>query len=216
MTKQEAIDFVRMFIDESGVEFVGTLVDAQSDVKRALQEASYDKVREWWARGDKEALRPFWKQETYTGASPYSFASYAVQPMFIETVQVRVGSDVRYPAKQTTLELWTQWQAANPLMGARVGSAEYAYKEGQIFFVGDGIVVSYYLKPDIDWTNLALELFNPPYVATSGAAWTHAQICERAAQILMSRQPLDEDRVPLGVIYDIERLMSQQAERGAA
>ena len=58
MTYREAIAYVRSLLDESGIEAY-----SDDDILGCIGEAQVAKAREYYQRGEKEAIRPLYRED---------------------------------------------------------------------------------------------------------------------------------------------------------
>lgn len=206
MTTNDAIAFVRTMLDESRFEQIGRSTDPNTAFVEALQAAAIEKAREYWFRGEKEALRTEFQSEL-VGASP---ATLANPILFIESVSIgRTATDTAYavsavyvPVDEYTNELLSSQLGQT----SRSGRAEYTVLGNQIYHNGNstaGALVNYYRIPVVSPTitdNLPL------------ARYTHGVICERAAKLLYQEESPAIERTSLGDLLDLTNSLQRRID----
>lgn len=185
-----------MLIDESRYEYYGESTDLNTVYIRALQQAAIQKAREYWQRGEKEALRPEWVEQTVAG-NP---AVLGFEPLYVETVRLQNDAldTFKHAATYVPVEEWGTGQFQNPsLTPAHAGRYEFTLYDGDIYHNGDptaGVRISYVRIPTV-----STGLGNPMPLAE----YTHGAICERAARILYDKEVPGTNRPLLGGLLDI-------------
>lgn len=188
MTTAEAIEFIRVTLDESGTEYY-----TSDDIRSALKEAQTSLARRWWQSGNKEAIRPLVRTESFGAAT-----GVLSEPMLqIESVMLRAGVAGSFKLKAVYVpphEYDMQFDSAATSISGRY---EYTVEEGTVKTNGSAFMATYYRVPALT-SELALPVF------------THAIICDDAAALLYRKDHPGAERPTLGSIYDIEELLRKK------
>lgn len=215
MTITDAITLTRQMLDEPSYEYYGESTDIDGEIIDALRQAASQIATECWYRGEKEALRPLWREETVT-LDAQSSAGLSLPFLFIESVRSNFKGSTpifnhAYTAAVTFFRRY--WRAlgetistgANPMsVGQRFSSRlEYTITNGRIYVNREiavvennqDITVSYVIVPTISAT-----LTNQMPMAE----YMHAVICDTAAGILYRKEHPGSERPAVGGIIDLE------------
>jgi hypothetical protein len=134
--------------------------------------------------------------------------------MYIDSVRLLIGGSYTYPARFVPYETFSNFlaplNAASPVV---TGQFVYTLYNDQILYQGGGATISYYARPDYDDTSIG-QIFDNIYAGNANAEWIHAQIAERAAEILQQRSPNDQDRQGLGTFFDMVSMLEKQSGGG--
>jgi len=194
MTIREAVAYIRMLIDESGIEAY-----TDDNIIDAVSEAAVVKAREYYQRGEKEAIRSLYREELVAGTS----GQLAEPVMNIEVCLLKTQSAQVSPQINATyvspLE-YREYQFLNPSTNSTIsGRAEYSYDNNTIFHNGTSALVCYYRLPTAIGLAQQIEL----------AGYVHPQVADYAAAKIMRSEVLDTDHQTVGKMYDIEAILTE-------
>ena len=211
MTVAESIAFVRTLLDEPKYEYFGTSTNLNAVFIEALREAAAQVARECWNRGEKEALRPLWKEAQLTlGVNQNS--AMPEDYMFIESVRSNYRDQLakQWPHKYVSPAVFNRRRNRTPFENVSgisydggtkfITRAEYTLIGSDLYATATGsnksVVVTYIAVPVVPTTPLTSSMPLAEYI--------HPMICEKAAEIMYRKEHPGEDRQMLGSIYDIE------------
>jgi len=201
MTYREAIAYVRLLLDESGIEAY-----TDDDILGCIGEAQVAKAREYYQRGEKEAIRPLYREDVIGLSSGNTALSET--PMNIEVVLLKLQAaevDFRAEAVYVPLEEYLRYQYPNPSVNTTIsGRCEYTYKNDEVYHNGLSALVCYYKLPLA--TGLAQEI--------ELAEYCHPQIVDYAAYSILKSEVPDTDHSIVGGLYDIESILKENVARG--
>ena len=212
MTVAEAIAFVRTLLDEPKYEYFGTNSDLNTVFIDALREASAQVTRDCWNRGEKEAIRPLWREVQLTLGVNQN-AAMPEDYMFIESVRSNYRDQLakQWPHKYVSPAVFNRRRNRTPFEnisgvsydgGSKfITRAEYTLIGSDIYATATGsgksIAVTYISVPVVSSA--------PPLSSSMPLAeYIHPMICEKAAEIMYRKEHPGDDRPTLGSIYDIE------------
>lgn len=191
MTVAEGVDYIRMLLDESGIEAY-----TDSQIIDAILESSVTKAKEYYARHEKEAIRNLYREDDIMSPGTASETIMNIESCLLKTKSAQVApmvSAVYVPYEQYK---WKQYP--NPSKDDTVsGRAEFSYYEDTIYHNGISALVGYYKLPSARGTAQQLEL----------AEYTHPAIIDYAAAKLYRFEVPDKDHALLGKLYDIEAVL---------
>lgn len=192
MTYSQGIEYIRTLLDESGIEMY-----TDEDIYRCIGEAQIAKAREYYYRGEKEAVRPLYREDIITG----SVGALSETPMNIEVCMLKtqvVQTDYRIGAEYVEPLEYQRYQFPNnSVSNTRSGRAEYTYDNNLIKHNGIAAMVCYYKLPDT----------TPPAAQIPLAEYCHPQIIDYAAAMLFKKEVPDTDHAAIGSLYDIEAIL---------
>lgn len=201
MTYREAIAYVRLLLDESGIEAY-----TDDDILGCIGEAQVAKAREYYQRGEKEAIRPLYREEVVGPTS--GVPTLAETPMNIEVVLLKLqAAEVEFKAAATfvPLEEYLRYQYPNPSVNNTIsGRCEYSHRIDRIYHAGLAAMVCYYKLPVANGLAQEIEL----------AEYCHPQIVDYAAYSILKSEVPDTDHTGVGSLYDIESLLNEMSQRG--
>lgn len=193
MTYSEGVAYIRMLLDESGVEMY-----TDDDIYKCIGEAQIAKVREYYYRGEKEAVRPLYREDFITGSS----GALSETPMNIEVCMIKTQvaqTEYRIGAEYVEPLEYQRYQFPNPsVSNTRSGRAEYTYDNNLIKHNGIAAMVCYYKLPNT----------TPPAAQIPLAEYCHAQIIDYAAAMIFKSEVPDQDHGAVGSLYDIEAILA--------
>lgn len=193
MTFQEGIDYIRLLLDESGIEAY-----TDSDILGCIGEAQVAKAREYYYRGEKEAVRPLYREEVGGGTT----LVLSEIPMNIEVCMLKTqAAQISYPVSAEYVEPleYQRYQFPNPSVNTKIsGRAEYTYDNNTVQHNGIGAMVCYYKLPIASGYAAQIEL----------AEYCHPQIVDYAASMIFKTEVPDADHAPIGSLYDIEHILT--------
>ena len=210
MTVAEGIAFVRLLLDEPKYEYFGTQTNLNDAFRDALRDAAAKVARDCWYRGEKEALRPLWR-ETQLALGANQNAGMPGDYMFIESVRsnYRDPAAKQWPHKYVSPNIFMRRRHRTPFENQSgssfnsqekyISRAEYTLIGNDLYATsntaGQNVIVTYIAVPTIPITSSNL---------LPMAEYIHPMICEQAAEILYRKEHPGDDRPALGGIYDIE------------
>lgn len=201
MTYREAIAFVRLLIDESAAEAY-----SDNDILACLGEAQVAKAREYYQRGEKEAIRPLYREDTIGDSSGNTALSET--PMNIEVVLLKLQvAEVEFRAEAVYVELeeYMHYQYPNPAVNSTIsGRCEYSYRNNEVYHNGIAALVCYYKLPTANGLAQEIEL----------AEYCHPQIVDYAAALILKSEVPDTDHSVVGGLYDIDNILTVMSQRG--
>lgn len=193
MTYSQGVEYIRTLLDESGIEMY-----TDDDIYRCIGEAQIAKAREYYYRGEKEAVRPLYREDIITGSS----GALSETPMNIEVCMLKtqvVQTDYRIGAEYVEPLEYQRYQFPNnSVSNTRSGRAEYTYDNNLIKHNGIAAMVCYYKLPDT----------TPPAAQIPLAEYCHPQIIDYAAAMLFKKEVPDTDHAAIGSLYDIEAILA--------
>lgn len=192
MTYQEGVDYIRMLLDESGIEAY-----SDNDILGCIGEAQIAKAREYYYRGEKEAIRPLYREETGSSASfPLSEIVMNIEVCLLKTQTAQIAYPI--PAEYVEPLEYQRYQFPNPSVSSKIsGRAEYTYDNNFIKHNGIGAMVCYFKLPLALGLAAQIEL----------AEYCHPQIIDYAAAMIFKTEVPDADHAPVGTLYDIENIL---------
>lgn len=233
MTVAEAIAFVRSMLDEPSYEYHGSSTDRDTIFIEALAEAAATYAQDAWWRGEKDATRPVWQEETVAMTNTGVVAT--AQPILLVD---SVRSNWRSTAPSASNLLLYNHVYTEPATFFRrkyKGVADTAptgpISAGQKFVsrleytIDNGAVV---VNRDPGMTygnnNVIVCYLSVPVVSTTQtnqlplAEYCHGSLCDLAASILYRKEHPGDDRPQLGSMMDIDAIitMATRASQGGA
>lgn len=192
MTYSQGTEYIRTLLDESGIEMY-----TDDDIYRCIGEAQIAKAREYYYRGEKEAVRPLYREDIITG----NVGALSETPMNIEVCMLKTQTaqtDYRIGAEYVEPLEYQRYQFPNTsVSNTRSGRAEYTYDNNLIKHNGIAAMVCYYKLPDT----------TPPAAQIPLAEYCHPQIIDYAAAMLFKKEVPDTDHAAIGSLYDIEAIL---------
>lgn len=210
MTVAESITFVRLLLDEPKYEYFGTQVDLNTVFRDALREAAAKVTRECWYRGEKEAIRPLWRETQLTLGAGQN-AGMPGDYMFIESVRsnYRNAAEKQWAHKYVSPNIFMRRRHRTPFenqSGTSFNSQEKYVTRAEYTLIGNDI----YATSNTAGQNIVVTYISVPTISSTLsdgmplAEYIHPKICEQAAEILYRKEHPGDDRPAIGGIYDIE------------
>ncbi len=180
MTTVQAIDQVRMILDEVGIEYYSA--DA---VLQALEQAQIEKALEYRNSGRKDLLHGIYRRVaiTGTGSNGIQLSTFTADvPLAIEALMVRLRATDPAPrgwARRVSPEEWSYYRFSNGNAGNRSPYLQFSYFGGKIYHNGAGTQaeIIFYAQPMLPTRTTALQLSEP-----------HSAIVDLAARILQAKE----------------------------
>lgn len=206
---------VRMLLDEPSYEYFGTQANPNLDFDEALRQACEQVIRECWYRGEKEAYRTEWVEETLTMDAAGSVA-LSNPFIFVESVKsnYKGGTAIfNHAYVAPTIFFRRQMRALSETPGSGAlpytvaqnftsrleytiaGGRIYANREVAVVENNQNLVVSYIRMP-----TLPVSVSDPIPLAE----YIHGVVCDTAAGILYRKEHPGDDRPGIGGIVDLE------------
>jgi hypothetical protein len=219
MTVAEAISLVRTMLDEPKYEYYGSSSSLNATIIDALNKAASMVAKECWYRGEKEAIRPLWRETTAT----LDINQRAVMPeqfMFIESVRSNFRSGTAKPYLHVYVDpgIFRRRQMRNPSEGNSgssanaftkfVSRAEYTIIGGNVFATGSTLAPT-------NNKNVIISYIRVPLVSSvltdqmPLAEYMHATICDTAAGVLYRKDHPGDNRPNVGGLIDVEASLYQ-------
>ncbi len=191
MTVTEAIGYIRTLLDESGIEAY-----TDNDIADALVEASIYKAREYYQRGEKEAIRNLYREDNIMSSGTASETIMNIESCLLKTKAAQVAPMVSAIFVPYEEYKWKQYP--NPSTNDTVsGRAEFSYYGDTVYHNGLSALIGYYKLPSARGLAQQLEL----------AEYTHPAIVDYAAAKIYEFEVPDKDHGLLGKLYDIEAIL---------
>ncbi len=209
MTTIQAIDAVKMLLDETGREYY-----SQTEILLALEQAQIEKARDYWARGVKEALRPLFTRVPLAGDGvagiDYITLTAGSKIMYLEALLVKMKDIEPAPlhsARYIPPDKFIWHRFPNP-SGRVSGRLEYTLIGGLIYHNGAGTLAD-------------LSFLRYPFIATQNdnillAPFTHQAIVDRAAYLLYRKEAGGQDHNQAGSNADLQLIDQAQKQRAQA
>lgn len=221
MTVAESITFVRLLLDEPKYEYFGTQVNQNTIFIDALREAAAKVTRECWYRGEKEAIRPLWR-ESQLALGVNQNAGMPTDYMFIESVRsnYRNAAEKQWAHKYVSPNTFMRRRHRTPFenqSGTSFNSQEKFVTRAEYTLIGNDV----YATSNTAGQTITITYISVPVVSTNLsstmplAEYIHPKICEKAAEILYRKEHPGDDRPAVGSIYDIEAAIYAVMRQGA-
>jgi hypothetical protein len=193
MTIGEAVSYIRMLLDESGIE-----AHTDASIVDALMEASVYKAREYYRSGEKEAIRNLYREDTIASPGTASETIMNIEACLLKTQSIQVApmvSAVFVPFEQYR---WKQYP--NPSKDNTIsGRAEFSYHNDTVYHNGLSALIGYYKLPTARGLAQQIEL----------AEYTHPAVVDYAAASIYTFEVPDADHGFIGKLYDIESILQK-------
>lgn len=232
MTVAQAIRAVRMILDEPKYEYFGQSTDLDTEFREALEAAAAQVAREMHLRGEKEAVRPIYVEESVliTGGNrvqptlPYLEICEVWSNWDLDLGTVAPGSIFRMrhafvPPQEFHRRQWrATTSSATPAAGipaseTHIGRLEYTIDSDDILVNRDQTIL--YENDTVTITYLAV-----PTVSLTGTdpmplgVHIHGYICDVAAEIMYRKEHPGENRQMVGGMVDLEGALLIAAQKG--
>lgn len=192
MTYSEGVAYIRMLLDESGFEMY-----TDNDILGCIGEAQIAKAREYYNRGEKEAIRPLYREESFSGST----GNLSEPVMDLEACLLKTQvAQASFQVAATYIEPleYARYQMPNTSVSHTIsGRAEYTFDNNTVRHNGIAAMVSYYKLPTATGLAEQIEL----------AEYCHPQIIDYAAAMIFKSEIPDTDHAPVGSLYDIETIL---------
>lgn len=219
MTVGEAISLVRTMLDEPKYEYYGSSSSLNGTLIDALTKAASMVAKECWYRGEKEAIRPLWRETTVA----LDVNQRALMPedfMFIESVRSNFRSSFAKPYLHAYVDpgIFRRRQMRNPSeanSGASVNSAAKFVSRAEYTVIGKNVYATGSTAAPTNNKNVIISYIRVPTVSTvltdqmPLAEYMHATICDAAAGVLYRKEHPGDDRTNVGGLVDVEAALYQ-------
>lgn len=215
MTITQAITLTRQMLDEPSYEYFGESTNIDGEVIDALRQAASQVASDCWYRGEKEATRTLWREETVT-LDAQSSAAVSLPFLFIESVRSNFKGSTpifSHAYVPPTIFARRQWRA----LGETSGAGNGAMSIGQAFssrleytIKGDRIYVNREIAVVENNQDITVSYVSVPTISVTLtdqmplAEYMHAVICDVAAGILYRKEHPGTERPAVGGIIDVE------------
>lgn len=196
-----------MLLDETGNEYY-----SDTEILMSLEQAQIDKLRDYWVRGLKEAIRPAFQRTPLIGAGAAGIDPSSTlagkKIMYFEALLVKMKDSEPAPihaARYISPERFIWHRFPNPGTGVISGRLEYTMIGGLIFHNGAGTLAD-------------LSYIQYPYIPTASdplllSTFTHQSIVDRAAYLLYRKEVGLEDHEQVGANADLQLIDQSQKQR---
>lgn len=219
MTVGEAISLVRTMLDEPKFEYYGSSASLNGAIIDALTKAASMVAKECWYRGEKEAIRPLWRETTAT-LDANQRAVMPEQFMFIESVRsnFRDAADKQYLHVYVDPGIFRRRQMRNPSegnSGTSVNSTAKFVSRAEYTIIGNNVYATGSTASPTSNKNVIITYIRVPTVSTvltdqmPLAEYMHATICDAAAGVLYRKEHPGDDRSNVGGLIDVEAALYQ-------
>lgn len=219
MTVGEAISLVRTMLDEPKYEYYGSSSSLNGTIIDALTKAASIVAKECWYRGEKEAIRPLWRETTVA----LDVNQRAVMPeafMFIESVRSNFRSSAAKPYLHSYVDpgIFRRRQMRNPSegnSGASVNGFAKFISRAEYTIIGRDVYATGSTAATTNNKNVIISYIRVPTVSTvlndamPLAEYMHATICDAAAGVLYRKEHPGDDRGNVGGLVDVEAALYQ-------
>lgn len=180
MTTQQAIDQVRMILDEVGIEYY-----SNDEVLQAIEQAQIEKALEYRNLGRKDLIAPLYRRKdvTGTGLNGIALSVFSTEaPLGFEACLCRLRSTdpaLTAWAQYVTPEAWSFYRFSNGALSNRSPVLRYTYFGGKLYHNGAGTQceVAFYAIPMLPNDLTQLQVKEP-----------HAAIVDLAAKTLQGKE----------------------------
>lgn len=233
MTVGEAIAFVRSMLDEPSFEYHGSSTNRDGIFIDTLTEAASILAQECWWRGEKDATRPIWQEET-VAATVNGVVATAQPILLVDSVRSNLRSTaplannlLLYDHVYTEPDVFYRRRYKGVADTAPTGPVSQGQKfVSRLEYTVDAGAVVVNMDPGMTYgnTNVIVCYLSVPTVSINQAnqlplaEYCHGAICDMAASILYRKEHPGDDRPQLGSMLDIDSIisMANQAMQGGA
>lgn len=211
MTTLQAIEGVRMLLDESGVEYYKPY-----EILLALEQAQQYVARSAWAKGKKEVTRPLLIAHvpiSGDGQAGFDLTAFlnGERIMYFEALLVKMNDIEATPihsARYIQPDKFTWHRFPNPGSGSRSGRLEYSFIGNLLYHNGAG------LDADLSYTKLPrIQSQTDPL---SLPTFAHQAVVDRAAYLLYRKEVGLADHEAAGSNAELQLMDQSQRERAQA
>jgi len=209
MTTAQAIDGVKMLLDEIGVEYYSPI-----EILLALEQSQIMLSRQYISQGRKYFVQGLLLYDTLITGNGATGINVVAQinsiPMYFDSCKLKydVGEATpRHHARYSHPQEFEYYAMQRPGTTNRAGRLEYAYSGGLLFHNGAGTdcLVTLYVEPALPDENTPLLL----------AEQVHKVIVDKAANILYSKEVGLPDHSVVGTNADIRGQMMAAMQQQA-
>ncbi len=219
MTVGEAISLVRTMLDEPKYEYYGSSSSLNGTIIDALTKGASMVAKECWYRGEKEAIRPLWRETTVA----LDATQRAVMPeafMFIESVRSNFRDSAGKPYLHSYVDpgIFRRRQMRNPSegnSGTSVNATAKFVSRAEYTIIGRNVYATGSTTAATNNKNVIISYIRVPTVSTvlsdpmPLAEYMHATICDAAAGVLYRKEHPGDDRANIGGLVDVEAALYQ-------
>jgi hypothetical protein len=223
MTVAEAIAMVRSLLDEPSYEYHGSSGNRDTIFIDALTEACSTHAQETWWRGEKDATRPIWQEETIAMDAVGAVAT-SLPILLVDSVRSNLRSTA--PAANNLLLYSHVYTEPDKFYRRRYKGVADTVPTGPIsqgqkfvsrleYTIDAGVVV---VNRDLNMVygndNIVVCYLSVPTVSTTQtnqlplAEYCHGAVCDLAASFLYRKEHPGDDRPQLGSMLDIDAVLA--------
>lgn len=211
MTTLQAIDGVKMLLDEVGIEYYSDI-----EIILALEQAQIMLSRQYVTQGRKYFVQDLLLYDTLVTGNGATGIDLVAQinaiPMYFESCKIKYDTAEAVPrhhARYLHPQEFEYYSMNRPGGGGtyRAGRLEYSYSGGLLYHNGAGTdcLVSLYTEPALPDENTPLLL----------AEQVHKMIVDKASNILYSKEVGLPDHAVVGSNADLRAQMTLAMQKGA-
>lgn len=223
MTVGDAIAFVRSMLDEPSFEYHGSSTDRDTIFIDTLTEAASIYAQDVWWRGEKDATRPIWQEETIAAAAN-GIVVTALPILLVDSVRSNLRSTaplannlLLYDHVYTEPDIFYRRRYKGVADTTPTGPISQGQKfVSRLEYTVDAGAVVVNMDPGMVYgnTNVIVCYLSVPTVSTTQtnqlplAEYCHGAICDLAASILYRKEHPGDDRPQLGSMLDIDSILA--------